>query len=106
MTSDPNLAHESNFLHPVVYYFKKLPKLGPLDTVSEMLGQADENLHLLEDFLTLWTDVRNHQEYLRRFYESVLNLDFKTYSKNECMALRSSKNNYPIRCRIYFNINF
>jgi len=98
VTSDPDIAHESNFLHPVIYYFKEPPQ-----KTDDMLSQADMVHHMLEDFLTMWTDIRNHQSYLLKFYESILGVDLQSYSRRECAVLRSVRDNWPVRCRIHFS---
>lgn len=42
-TGEPDEAHASNFLHPVLYYYEQLPT-GKSDTV----GMVDENVHILK----------------------------------------------------------
>lgn len=103
VVSDPELAHESNFLHPVFYYYKALPNVIP-SVPGEILKKADRTHHMLEDFLTFWTDVKLHQIYLQRFFESILNVDLKKYSRNECLNFRLAFGTYPISCkRIFFS---
>ncbi|XP_063886508.1 FAD-dependent oxidoreductase domain-containing protein 2-like [Scylla paramamosain] len=72
-TGDPLEAHRSNFLHPVLYYYKRVP------TEAEMMMKWDKTIlpkperihHVLEDFLTLWTSQQSHILPLRRFLEYV-----------------------------------
>lgn len=97
VTSDPDEAHKSNFLHPVFYYFTELPKSGG----EEVLKNATKTHHMLEDFLTFWTDMRNHQTYLQVFFEQVFNVDLTVYSKQECTKSRLISGTYPFMCKIY-----
>lgn len=50
-TGDPSDAHNSNFLHPVIYFYQTPPKqlMGGLK-----LPKPDRIHHIVEDFLTNW----------------------------------------------------
>lgn len=97
VTSDPDEAHKSNFLHPVFYYFEELPESN-----VDILKRATKIHHMLEDFLTFWTDIRNHQTYLQQFFEHIFNLDLNVYSKSACVKSRLISNTYPFMCKLYF----
>lgn len=50
-TGDVKEAHLSNFLHPVLYYYKKpVTSLTP----EGNLPRPDRLHHVLEDFLAMW----------------------------------------------------
>ncbi|PIK47442.1 putative FAD-dependent oxidoreductase domain-containing protein 2 [Apostichopus japonicus] len=56
-TGDPQEAHVSNFLHPVLYYYKTLPTEDQMMNlpIDEILPTPDALHHIVEDFLTDWT---------------------------------------------------
>ena len=70
---------------------------------EELFKEANKTHHMLEDFLTFWTDIKSHQNYLRKFFESILNVDLKKYSRRECLKFRLSSGTCPISCRIFFS---
>jgi hypothetical protein len=98
-----NMAHESNFIHPVLYYFNEFPRLVKQRTIKEQLiEQATKHHHMIEDFLTFWNDPVRHEIQLRRFYESVFKINLKKYSLNDCVNIHAKYFNMPLSCNKYF----
>ncbi|XP_077526357.1 FAD-dependent oxidoreductase domain-containing protein 2-like [Haemaphysalis longicornis] len=93
-TDDVNNAHNSNFLHPVIYYYaqhKEGGEDGGMEEVENKYGNPgppvpDRVHHMLEDFLTQWTSPHLHVEPLRKFLESCLGVDLRRYRNTECFA--------------------
>lgn len=109
VTSDPEQADESNFLHPVLYYFNEMTekssefdKMQPKEQSVYILSKYSKKHHVLEDFLTMWTEQSNHQLHFRRFFESILGINLKRYTKNECLSFHAIFGSYPIMCSLYF----
>lgn len=102
----PKYAHKSNFLHPVLYSFTKLPtqtfELNPQDKIAFYLSQSDKKLHLAEDYLSLWNLPLSHQLFLRRFLEEVMQKDLRKFKRADCMHLQAAFGSFPILCRKYF----
>lgn len=127
-TGDPLEAHRSNFLHPVLYYYQRLPtgrliwllflslsvnptaylinqSLNPWCVVTEAemlhkwgklpLPRPARLHHVLEDFNTLWTAQESHILPLRRFLETVTNLDLRHHYAHTCL-LRSLTRHNPL----------
>ncbi|XP_062444677.1 FAD-dependent oxidoreductase domain-containing protein 2 isoform X2 [Rhea pennata] len=74
-------AWQSNFLHPVIYYYKRLPteremRLRPPDW---SLPRPDAIHHIVEDFLTDWTAPNAHILPLRRFLENCVGTDLRNF---------------------------
>ncbi|XP_068233200.1 FAD-dependent oxidoreductase domain-containing protein 2-like [Palaemon carinicauda] len=99
-TGDPLEAHRSNFLHPVFYYYKRLP------TESEMLNKWGKMPlprptrvhHVLEDFLTVWTAQQSHILPLRRFLEYVTRRDLRHHYADSCLAYALTNGQPPPLC--------
>ena len=72
------------------------------NAADSVLNFATKTHHMIEDFLTFWTDIRTHQAYLQRFLELTLKQDLKSYSRKECISFRVVTGKYPIKCKIYF----
>ncbi|XP_028671411.1 FAD-dependent oxidoreductase domain-containing protein 2 [Erpetoichthys calabaricus] len=94
-------AWHSNFLHPVIYFYKTLP------TESEMRLRPQgwplprpQAIHpIVEDFLTEWCAPVSHIQPLRRFLENCLGTDLRTFYAETCFkhALISKKT--PLFCQ-------
>ncbi|XP_069976996.1 FAD-dependent oxidoreductase domain-containing protein 2 [Penaeus vannamei] len=99
-TGDPLEAHRSNFLHPVFYYFRRLP------TESEMLHKMGKSAlpkpervhHVLEDFLTVWTAQQSHILPLRRFLEYVIGRDLRHHNAHACLSHSFTNGRPPPLC--------
>ncbi|KAK3862612.1 hypothetical protein Pcinc_031546, partial [Petrolisthes cinctipes] len=99
-TGDPLEAHRSNFLHPVFYYYQRLP------TEAEMLHKwgklplprPTRLHHVLEDFNTLWTAQESHILPLRRFLETVTELDLRHHYAHTCLLHSLTRHNPPPTC--------
>jgi hypothetical protein len=105
-TSSPKFAHKSNFLHPVIYYYSRLPSdiesKSLKDKKMHILKSSDKKLHIVEDFLTFWNEPRFHQIQYRRFLEMITKKDLKVYTKETCLRFHATYSYYPIMCTIYF----
>ncbi|XP_071797153.1 FAD-dependent oxidoreductase domain-containing protein 2-like [Asterias amurensis] len=103
-TSDPELAHLSNFLHPVLYYYRALPtaqdmmSLGPKDILPDPYRLH----HIVEDFLTDWTAPVSHILLLRRFLESCLGHDMRYFFDTTCFQLAMTHDALPLSCQEYY----
>ncbi|XP_071548276.1 FAD-dependent oxidoreductase domain-containing protein 2-like isoform X2 [Panulirus ornatus] len=99
-TGDPLDAHRSNFLHPVFYYYRKLP------TEAEMMRKWGKMPlprpvrvhHVLEDFLTVWTAQQSHILPLRRFLEFVTKRDLRHHYAHSCLAYALTNGHPPPLC--------
>ncbi len=100
---DPKYSHKSNFLHPVLYFYSRMPDFNETNSIdtSYYLKFADKSHHMLEDFLTFWTDLNNHQVYLRKFFETTLKKDLRNYSKRKCSLLLAVHGSLPPSCKMY-----
>ncbi|KAK0682871.1 FXRD2 protein, partial [Pygoscelis papua] len=94
-------AWQSNFLHPVIYYYKRLP------TEREMrlrppgwpLPRPDAIHHVVEDFLTDWTAPNAHILPLRRFLENCLSTDLRSFFAESCFLFAFTRQKLPPFCR-------
>ncbi|XP_068672051.1 FAD-dependent oxidoreductase domain-containing protein 2-like [Montipora foliosa] len=83
-TGEPSDAHNSNFLHPVLYFYKEPPTALPKETKSVVLPRPHRLHHVVEDFLTLWTAPTSHILPLRRFIETVVGGDLRSFFASTC----------------------
>ncbi|KAM4021437.1 FAD-dependent oxidoreductase domain-containing protein 2 isoform 2-T2 [Anomaloglossus baeobatrachus] len=84
---DAKAAWRSNFLHPVIYYYKQLPTEQQMDLRPQgwPLPRPDHIHHVVEDFLTDWTGPNSHMLPLRRFLENCLKKDLRNfYAAGKC----------------------
>ncbi|KAM6285631.1 FAD-dependent oxidoreductase domain-containing protein 2 [Spheniscus humboldti] len=94
-------AWQSNFLHPVIYYYKRLPteremRLRPPDWP---LPRPDAVHHIVEDFLTDWTAPNAHILPLRRFLENCLSTDLRNFFAESCFLFAFTRQKLPPFCR-------
>ncbi|XP_072207530.1 FAD-dependent oxidoreductase domain-containing protein 2 [Excalfactoria chinensis] len=94
-------AWQSNFLHPVIYYYKRLPteremRLHPPDWP---LPRPDAIHHIVEDFLTDWTAPNAHILPLRRFLENCLNTDLRNFFAESCFLFALTHQKLPPFCQ-------
>lgn len=94
-------AWQSNFLHPVIYYYKRLPteremKLRPPDWP---LPRPAAIHHIVEDFLTDWTAPNAHILPLRRFLENCLGTDLRSFFAESCFLFALTRQKLPPFCQ-------
>ncbi|XP_074082936.1 FAD-dependent oxidoreductase domain-containing protein 2 [Macrotis lagotis] len=94
-------AWQSNFLHPVIYFYHCLP------TEKEMASRAPDwplprpvaIHHIVEDFLTDWTAPNSHILPLRRFLENCLNSDLRSFYAESCFFFALTRQKLPPFCQ-------
>lgn len=99
--TDWTRAWRSNFLHPVIYYYEKLP------TEEEMklrphgwpLPRPKAIHHMVEDFLTEWDSPISHIQPLRRFLEHCVQTDLRSFYAETCFRLSLTHRQPPLFCR-------
>lgn len=103
-TGEPAEAHHSNFLHPVLYYYDKLPTEQDMKnkSIKDLLPHPRLLHHIVEDFLTSWDGWTSHLLPLRRFLEEVLDQDLRSYFAETCMKLALTHTNVPLSCQMDF----
>ncbi|NXJ06259.1 FXRD2 protein, partial [Odontophorus gujanensis] len=94
-------AWQSNFLHPVIYYYRHLPterevRLRPPDWP---LPRPDAIHHIVEDFLTDWTAPNAHILPLRRFLENCLSTDLRNFFAESCFLFALTRQKLPPFCQ-------
>ncbi|XP_008944922.1 PREDICTED: FAD-dependent oxidoreductase domain-containing protein 2, partial [Merops nubicus] len=94
-------AWQSNFLHPVIYYYKHLPtehemKARPPDWP---LPRPAAVHHIVEDFLTDWTAPNAHILPLRRFLENCLGTDLRYFFAESCFLFAFTRQKLPPFCQ-------
>ncbi|TMS14755.1 FAD-dependent oxidoreductase domain-containing protein 2 [Larimichthys crocea] len=99
--SDWSKANESNFLHPVLYYYDKLPteeemKLRPKGWA---LPRPKAIHHIVEDFLTEWDGPVSHIQPLRRFLEHCVKTDLRTFYAESCFRFSLTYRKPPLFCQ-------
>uniref|UniRef100_A0A8C5QSG7 FAD dependent oxidoreductase domain containing 2 n=1 Tax=Leptobrachium leishanense TaxID=445787 RepID=A0A8C5QSG7_9ANUR len=99
-TGEPKEAWRSNFLHPVVYYYEKLPTEQQMKLRSENwpLPRPNRLHHVVEDFLTDWTGPNSHILPLRRFLENCLQSDLRAFFAESCLYLALTHQKLPVFC--------
>ncbi|XP_074647210.1 FAD-dependent oxidoreductase domain-containing protein 2-like [Tubulanus polymorphus] len=104
---DPHRSFQSNFLHPVFYYYKTLPTEEDMKNRAkkQTLPTPDREHHILEDFLTKWTGQEEHLVPLRRFFEYAMNTDLREFFGESCMTLLMTGENLPAGCMPYIRGN-
>ncbi|KAL8620878.1 hypothetical protein ACOMHN_047049 [Nucella lapillus] len=85
-TGEASEAHTSNFLHPVLYYYKSVPTEEQMKKRSkkEVLPRPNAIHHIVEDFLTAWDGPESHVSPLRRFMEHVTHADLRMRFAQPC----------------------
>ncbi|KAL2775663.1 FAD-dependent oxidoreductase domain-containing protein 2 isoform 2 precursor, partial [Daubentonia madagascariensis] len=94
-------AWQSNFLHPVIYYYRQLP------TEQEVrfrpahwpLPRPVAIHHIVEDFLTDWTAPVGHILPLRRFLENCLDTDLRSFYAESCFLFTLTRQKLPPFCQ-------
>lgn len=101
-TGEPGEAHKSNFLHPVIYFYKEPPTALPKETKEVVLPRPDRLHHMVEDFLTQWTAPNSHILPLRRFIENVVQSDLRSFFASTCFKIMMTQKTAPINCRGHY----
>ena len=103
-TGEPSEGHRSNFLHPVFYYYKKLPTKQDMESVTgdPVLPRPDRLHHVVEDFLTNWDGPNSHVLPLRRFLENILDQDLRVFFADDCFKFAMKFQNVPTSCKNFF----
>ncbi|XP_006865345.1 PREDICTED: FAD-dependent oxidoreductase domain-containing protein 2 [Chrysochloris asiatica] len=94
-------AWQSNFLHPVIYYYRQLPteqevRFRPADW---LLPRPTAIHHIVEDFLTEWTAPVGHILPLRRFLENCLDTDLRNFYAESCFLFALTRQKLPPSCQ-------
>ncbi|XP_069087281.1 FAD-dependent oxidoreductase domain-containing protein 2 [Pleurodeles waltl] len=99
---DAQEAWQSNFLHPVVYYYRSLPteKQMKLRPENWPLPRPDAIHHVVEDFLTDWTAPLSHILPLRRFLENCLDTDLRSFFAESCFLFALTRRKQPPFCQL------
>lgn len=101
-TGEPSDAHNSNFLHPVLYFYKEPPTALPKETKETVLPRPNRLHHIVEDFLTLWTAPTSHILPLRRFIENVVGSDLRSFFASSCFKIMMTHKTAPISCQNHY----
>lgn len=100
--TDWTRAWKSNFLHPVLYYYDRLP------TEEEMrlrphgwpLPRPKAIHHMIEDFLTEWDGPISHVQPLQRFLEHCVQTDLRNFYAESCFRLSLTHRQPPLSCQL------
>ncbi|XP_037649274.1 FAD-dependent oxidoreductase domain-containing protein 2-like [Sebastes umbrosus] len=94
-------AYKSSFLHPVLYYYDKLP------TEEEMklrphgwpLPRPKAIHHMVEDFLAEWEAPISHIQPLQHFLENCVQTDLRAHYAETCFRSSLTQRNPPLFCQ-------
>ncbi|XP_064633746.1 FAD-dependent oxidoreductase domain-containing protein 2-like [Lineus longissimus] len=100
---DPAEAYNSNFLHPVLYYYSPLPTDMDMKGRNkyETLPKPRRIHHIVEDFLTHWMSPISHILPLRRFIEYCLEEDMREFYAESCFRYSLTSHTVPRKCENY-----
>ncbi|XP_043535910.1 FAD-dependent oxidoreductase domain-containing protein 2 isoform X1 [Chiloscyllium plagiosum] len=98
---EPRYAWLSNFLHPVIYFYKRLPTETEMTQRPKLwpLPRPYYIHHVVEDFLTDWTAAKAHILPLRRFLENCLDTDLRSFFAESCFKFALTNPHVPPFCR-------
>jgi thioredoxin reductase len=92
----------SNFLHPVLYYYKQFPS-SYTGLRQGNLPPADLYHHIVENFLTEWTQRTDHVIPVRRFFEAVFSADLRSFFAQTCFQLILTHGDHvPLFCKQHY----
>ncbi|XP_048196398.1 FAD-dependent oxidoreductase domain-containing protein 2 [Perognathus longimembris pacificus] len=99
---DTEDAWQSNFLHPVLYYYRRLPTEQDVRfrPAHWPLPRPAAIHHIVEDFLTDWTAPVGHILPLRRFLENCLNTDLRSFYAESCFLFSLTRRKLPPSCQL------
>lgn len=91
----------SNFLHPVIYYYRHLPTEQEVRfrPAGWPLPRPTAIHHIVEDFLTDWTAPVGHILPLRRFLENCLDTDLRSFYAESCFLFALTRQKLPPFCQ-------
>ncbi|XP_069346252.1 FAD-dependent oxidoreductase domain-containing protein 2 isoform X2 [Eulemur rufifrons] len=94
-------AWQSNFLHPVIYYYRQLPTEQEVTfrPAHWPLPRPAAIHHIVEDFLTDWTAPVGHILPLRRFLENCLDTDLRSFYAESCFLFALTRQKLPPFCQ-------
>lgn len=94
-------AWQSNFLHPVIYYYQHLPTEQEVRfrPAGWPLPRPTAIHHIVEDFLTDWTAPVGHILPLRRFLENCLDTDLRSFYADSCFVFTLTHRKPPPFCQ-------
>ncbi|XP_048448900.1 FAD-dependent oxidoreductase domain-containing protein 2, partial [Rhincodon typus] len=97
---EPRHAWLSNFLHPVIYFYKRLPTETEMMQRPKLwpLPRPHYIHHVVEDFLTDWTAAKAHILPLRRFLENCLGTDLRSFFAESCFKFALTNPHVPPFC--------
>ncbi|XP_042548979.1 FAD-dependent oxidoreductase domain-containing protein 2 [Dipodomys spectabilis] len=97
-------AWQSNFLHPVLYYYRHLPTEQDVRfrPAHWPLPRPAAIHHVVEDFLTDWTAPVGHILPLRRFLENCLNTDLRSFYAESCFLFSLTRQKLPPFCQLRY----
>ncbi|XP_033098592.1 FAD-dependent oxidoreductase domain-containing protein 2-like [Anneissia japonica] len=104
-TGEPSRAHNSNFLHPVLYYYRTLPTEFGMKHAKEknlILPVPQRIHHIVEDFLTDFSAPLSHILPLRRFLENCVGQDLRYFFDDFCFKSLLMYGNAPLTCHQYY----
>ncbi|XP_059809765.1 FAD-dependent oxidoreductase domain-containing protein 2 isoform X2 [Hypanus sabinus] len=98
---EPKDAWLSNFLHPVIYFYKRLPTETEMTQRPKFwpLPRPSHIHHIVEDFLTDWTAAKAHILPLRRFLETCLGTDLRNFFAESCFKFALTSQHLPPSCQ-------
>ncbi|XP_076305462.1 FAD-dependent oxidoreductase domain-containing protein 2-like isoform X2 [Tachypleus tridentatus] len=96
--SDVEAAYKSNFLHPVFYYYQRIPNETQFVRSRSILPPPKRIHHVLEDFLTTWTAEIMHILPLRRYLENSVNRDLRNFFSTDCLQMSLTHSTPPLSC--------
>ncbi|XP_072035776.1 FAD-dependent oxidoreductase domain-containing protein 2-like [Amphiura filiformis] len=103
---EPSEAHLSNFLHPVIYFYKELPSIEAMRLIAKhpgaVLPEPVKVHHMVEDFLTDFSAPVSHVLVLRRFLESCIEQDLRNFFDNQCFWMALTHSSPPESCKTFF----
>ncbi|XP_077982946.1 FAD-dependent oxidoreductase domain-containing protein 2-like [Glandiceps talaboti] len=99
------LGHKSYFIHPVLYYYDKLPTesyMNETDDVFDVLPRPSKIHHMNSDFLTSWKSPNSHVLPLRRFIENILERDLRYFYDDQCFRFAMTRGEVPSTCQDFY----
>ncbi|XP_037544405.1 FAD-dependent oxidoreductase domain-containing protein 2, partial [Nematolebias whitei] len=99
--TDWTKAWKSNFLHPVLYYYKTLPTEEQMKKRPRgwPLPRPDAIHHIVEDFLTEWDGPLSHIQPLRHFLEHCVHTDLRAFYAESCFHSALTHRKPPLFCQ-------
>ena len=85
-----------------VYSFVFVAEQMSSKTKYEILPRPDHMHHIVEDFLTLWDAPSSHILPLRRYLETVLDRDLRTFYASDCLEMAMLHQMVPLYCQQHY----